>query len=303
MAMVHVNRSGTSLGVFSEEDVRAGLRSARFLPTDLGWREGMPQWQPLSQFAEFAADLPGSPPAGAPPPAPTPPPAAAAPAEAPIVTTPVAAPAPRSGLPWDNRNARGFLPAYFETLVMVLTRPADAFTAMKREGGFSEPLLYGLVGGFFGCAVWLLFAMLMPSMAMFGNRHNALAGFFGMGFGLFFSLLLIPVFLIVGLFVWSGILHVCLMIVGGAKQSYETTFRVACFALGSTYPLVIVPLCGSFVAFIWKLIIECIGISRAHETDIGRAVLAVFLPRIICCGFGLIGSIFLSGLIQHMSHQ
>src|SRR6267142_153706 len=66
MAMIHVNRSGTSLGTFSEEDVRAGLRAGRFAPTDLGWREGMAQWQPLSQFAEFATDIPA---AGAPPPA------------------------------------------------------------------------------------------------------------------------------------------------------------------------------------------------------------------------------------------
>src|SRR6188508_1216876 len=65
MAMIHVNRSGTSLGVFSEADVRTGLRAGRFVGTDLGWREGMAQWQPLSQFAEFAGDLPN---AAAPPP-------------------------------------------------------------------------------------------------------------------------------------------------------------------------------------------------------------------------------------------
>ena len=41
MATIHINRGGTSLGTFSEEDVRAGLRSSRFIGTDLGWREGM----------------------------------------------------------------------------------------------------------------------------------------------------------------------------------------------------------------------------------------------------------------------
>src|ERR1051326_9356316 len=65
MAMIHVNRGATSLGAFPEEQVREGIRSGRFLPTDLGWREGMASWQPLSQFAEFAAE-PG--PTGAPPP-------------------------------------------------------------------------------------------------------------------------------------------------------------------------------------------------------------------------------------------
>jgi hypothetical protein len=55
--MVHVNRGATSLGVFPEEQIREGLRNRRFLPSDLGWREGMANWQPLSQFSEFAAEL------------------------------------------------------------------------------------------------------------------------------------------------------------------------------------------------------------------------------------------------------
>lgn len=295
MAMIHVNRSGNNLGVFSEEDVRAGLRSGRFAPTDLGWREGMPQWQPLSQFTEFAADLP-TPAAGAPP---TPPPTAPPAAAAPLATT-AAAVVPRSGLPWDNRQTRGFFQAFFETMVMVLTKPVDAFTAMRREGGFTEPLLYGLVGGCFGYIVYLLFVLLMPSVAMFGgDRHNALAGFIGMGFGLFFTIILIPLFLVVGLFIGSAILHLCLMLVGGAKQSYETTFRVMCFSLGSTYPLVIIPFCGSIIAAVWGIIAECIGLARAHETDTGRAVLAVFLPLIVCCGFAFICGLMIPALLHH----
>ncbi|PYI96461.1 MAG: hypothetical protein DMF00_14885, partial [Verrucomicrobia bacterium] len=54
MAMIHVNRGTTSLGVFSENEVREGLSAGRFAPTDIGWREGMANWQPLSQFPEFA---------------------------------------------------------------------------------------------------------------------------------------------------------------------------------------------------------------------------------------------------------
>jgi hypothetical protein len=52
--MIHLNRGATSLGTFSEEEVREGLRSGRFVPGDMGWREGMANWQPLSQFSEFA---------------------------------------------------------------------------------------------------------------------------------------------------------------------------------------------------------------------------------------------------------
>ncbi|PYK53054.1 MAG: transporter, partial [Verrucomicrobia bacterium] len=45
MAMIHVNRGATSLGAFPEEEVHEGLRTGRFVPTDLGWREGMANWQ------------------------------------------------------------------------------------------------------------------------------------------------------------------------------------------------------------------------------------------------------------------
>lgn len=294
MAMIHVNRSGTTLGTFSEDDVRAGLRAGRFLPTDLGWREGMPQWQPLSQFAEFAGDIPAA------TAAPGAPPGAAIPPTVPVVAPPLSAVVPRSGLPWDNRHQRGFVPAFFDTMVMVLTKPADAFTAMRREGGIGDPLIYGLVGGCFGYLVYVLFVALMPSLAAFGDqRHNPLAGFIGVGFGLVFCIIMIPVFVTVALFFAAAVVHVCLMIVGGAKQSFETTFRVVCFALGSTYPLIIVPFCGSVIAGVWGLVAECIGLARAHETDTGRAVLAVFLPVIVCCGFAFVAALMIPALIHH----
>jgi hypothetical protein len=94
------------------------------------------------------------------------------------------------------------------------------------------------------------------------------------------------------MFVVSAILHVCLVIVGGAKQSFETTFRVVCFAEGSAGPLIIIPFCGGLITGIWKLVLYCIGLAHAHETDTGRAVIAVLLPLIVCCG-GFLLLIFL----------
>src|SRR5436190_23405749 len=94
MAMIHVNRGATSLGVFSEEEVREGLRTGRFAPTDIGWREGMATWQPLSQFAEFAGVTPAAPPLQT---------------DAPSVS---GSSGPRSGLPWDHRQERGFFNAF-----------------------------------------------------------------------------------------------------------------------------------------------------------------------------------------------
>ena len=36
MATFHINRGGTNLGTFSEDEVRDGLRSGKFFGTDLG---------------------------------------------------------------------------------------------------------------------------------------------------------------------------------------------------------------------------------------------------------------------------
>ena len=277
MAMIHVNRGATSLGVFSEEEVRQGLRTGRFAPTDIGWREGMANWQPLSQFAELAGATPVAPPLQT---------------GAASISGPAA---PRSGLPWDERQTKGLLNALIETLQMVLSRPVAAFTAMKREGGLGEPLLYAIIGGTFGGVFALTYNFALRSLTPFGDRHNALAHLFG-GLSWIFLLVLTPLFVVIGVFVASAILHVCLMIVGGAKQSFETTFRVVCFAEGSVSPLLVIPFCGGLIVGIWKVILYCIGLARAHETDTGRAVIAVLLPLVVCCGaflllmFGVLGA-------------
>lgn len=43
-----VARDAEQLGQFTAEEIRAGLFDGKFLPTDLGWREGQEDWVPLS---------------------------------------------------------------------------------------------------------------------------------------------------------------------------------------------------------------------------------------------------------------
>jgi hypothetical protein len=284
MAMIHVNRGATSLGAFPEEEIREGLRTGRFVPTDIGWREGMASWQPLSQFSELGGAAPAVPPAQV---------GAGATSEA---------AAARGGLPWEHRQERGFFNAFIETLVMVLTRPAEAFTVMKREGGLGEPLIYALIGGCLGGIVSILFSLGLQSVGLFADRHDTFAAMAGMGGSAAF-IILVPLFVIIGLFVGSAIIHLCLMIVGGANQSFETTFRVIAFSQGSTGPLQMIPVCGGMIAGVWALVCNCIGLARAHDTDTGRAVLAVFLPLIVCCGGVILIAFMFGGLAAwHSQH-
>jgi hypothetical protein len=286
MAMIHVNRGTTSLGVFSEQEIREGLSAGRFAPTDIGWREGMATWQPLSQFPEFGgAAVPAVPPVQ--------------PGAAPTSTTV----AGRTGLPWEHRQERGFFNAFIETLTMVLTRPAEAFSVMRREGGLGEPLIYALIGGCLGGIVSALFSLGFQSIGLFADRNNSLAAMTGMGIG-FGTIILVPLIIVIVLFIWSGLAHLCLMVFGGANQSFEITFRVFAFTQGSAGPLQIIPLCGGLISFVWALVCNCIGLARAQETDTGRAVLAVFSPLIVCCGgIFLVAFMFLGAGAWTASHH
>jgi hypothetical protein len=120
--------------------------------------------------------------------------------------------------------------------------------------------------------------MALHSIGFMGDRQNALFGLGVVGVWAVVYIVFVPVMVIVGMFVASGILHLCLMIVGGAKKPFETTFRVVCFSSGSTYLLSMIPFCGGLIAGVWNIVLECIGLARAHEIDTGKAVMAVLLP-------------------------
>ena len=134
-----------------------------------------------------------------------------------------------------------------------------------------------------------LFSLGFHSLGFFTDRNNnSLAAMAGMGIGSAAMIILLPLFIVIGLFIGSAIVHLCLMMVGGANQSFETTFRVLAFSQGSAGPLQIIPVCGGVISGVWAVVCNCIGLARAHETDTGRAVLAIFLPLIVCCGGGLL---------------
>lgn len=305
MAIIHINRGATSLGAFPEEQVRESIRSGRFLSSDLGWKEGMTNWQPLSQFSEFATDFAASTTPGAPPPQ-TP-----GGGPAPVLATATTASGPRSGLPWERRDILGFFNAFAQTVSMILTRPAEAFTAMRTEGGLGDPLIFGVIGGSIGAIVWTLVTAAIHSMGWAAtlSQQSSIDSMLGASVGgamIFVRIILTPIFIAIGLFIWAALVHVCLMMLGGANKSFEASFRALSYAYGATALFCIVPCCGGVVALIWGLIADCIGISRAHETDVGRAAGAVLLPLVVCCGgifvILLVFGVGIGALMQQSGH-
>jgi hypothetical protein len=276
MPTIHVARDGVKLGEFTLEQIREGLGSGQFRPTDLGWQSGMADWRPLSEFVAAAAP---------------------APAVASAAASEVTSAAAGTGLPWERREQLGFFKAFFDTVSLLITRPTEAFVVMKPEGGLTDPLLFGLIGGSAGALVSFIFQVLLQSLPGFGSRNNPLFEMFGLGAWALVIVyaVLTPLLVILGLFIASGILHICLMLVGGANRPFETTFRVVCFSGGAAYLFSMIPLCGGLITAVYNIVLECIGLSRAHQTTTGKAVMAVFLPLIVCCVLCLVLGVVLGG--------
>lgn len=288
--MIHVARDGAKLGEFTLEQVREGLGTGQFRSTDLGWQSGMGEWRPLSEFVGAAAA----------------PPATGAAPTLPVVPAGVtAAPAGGgAGLPWENRSQLGFVKAWFDTVSLLITKPTEAFTMMRTEGGLMDPLLFGLIGGCAGAIMTIIYQLLFRSFG-FANQDNLFLSKFGFGVSGFviFDLILTPVKVGIGLFIFAGIFHLCLMLFGGATRSFETTFRVNAYAVGAAYLFCLVPMCGGLVAFVYLIVLLTIGLARAHQTTTGKALMAVLAPFILCCVVVGVFALLLGGAItEYLRH-
>jgi hypothetical protein len=275
MAMIHVARDGTKLGEFTPEQIRDGIGTGQFRATDLGWQSGMAEWRPLTELVATTSA----------------PPLAAEP----LAITGM--PAAGTGLPWENRQQLGLVKAWLDTVSLLIAKPSEAFTMMRPEGGMMDPLLFGLIGSCAGAVVSILFQTFMRSIPGFGGGPNDLFHALGVSHVTFMIIyaVLSPVLVVMGLFIGSAILHLCLMLLGGANRSFETTFRVVCFTGGAANLFSMIPICGGIVALIYSIVLECIGLTRAHQTTTGKALMAIFLPLIACCGVCIILAILLSG--------
>ncbi len=207
----------------------------------------------------------------------------------------------RDGPAWEQREQTGIVKAGWETIKAVLLKPSDAFQTMKREGGIGGPLLFAVIFGSIGSIAGLLYQFLMNlgTTAVAAQASQQTPGFnpaifAGLSGGMMLVLaILMPAFIALGTFIGAGILQLALMICGGAKQPFETTFRTYCYVQGSAGILQLVPICGAMVSGIWALVCLCIGLSKTQEISVGKAVLAVLLPTIVCC----LGVLVLGGAI------
>ena len=176
-----------------------------------------------------------------------------------------------------------------ETTQKVLTQPSSFFASMPVTGGIGGPLLYGLLVGTLGVVVAALYreifsALVGSTFAGLGTSselRRVMPLLMG-GMGLVLQVVFAPIFVTVGLFIVTAIVHVFLLLLGGAKRGFEATFRVMCYSEGAAV-LNIIPLCGNLVSGVYFLVLAIIGLAAAHGIGKGTAAAAVLLPLVFLC--------------------
>lgn len=266
---IHVARPPNQLGVFSQEEVAAGLQAGRFLPNDQGWREGMSAWTPLSQWPEFAGlGIPSAPPESA--------------------QVPVAQVMPA----WERGSS---IQNYFGTIKDVALNPTQTFDNLPADGGLGRPLLYNYLTTF--PALFLLAALYAMILAVMGDgvlqgirsapttpsfllKDLSVGGLVGLMFGFVFC---VALFAPLALFVSSAFTYF-LLLPWSPRGGYAGSFRANAYVNGAFFPLTCIP-CLNYVAAPWQVVVNVIALSRVHQIAWWKVLISVVvIPCCLCCG-------------------
>ena len=214
---------------------------------------------------------------------------------------------PLNPLPWEARETRGLIPSFFDTLGLLVSRPAEAWARMRQSGDSTSPLLFGTAICWLSMALQGILFRLIPAPALpaFLARRFGTMGRFG-GTGLAVRLIVAPFVIVIVLFVGAAILHLCCMLVGAldnSKSGFEGSLRAVCYSEVSSLASII-PVVGALIGFVWWIVLAVQGVQRLHQTTSGKAVTAVLIPVVVCCGgllliFLVAGAALLSGRFGH----
>lgn len=201
--------------------------------------------------------------------------------------TPPVASSP-AGNPFERRSEVGFLGGLLRTFGGFVAAPGRTFAETRRRGDWGSPLIFGVivltVALVVGQSVQLLVGPALgpafdPAMELGVPPGAIVLGLLVAG----------PLIALVSLFFNAGLIHLFLLLVGGAARSqagFEGTLRAVAYATPAQVA-VVVPLIGGLIAFIWAVLLEVVGLVELHGTTHGRAIAAVLLPLALLCGCGM----------------
>ena len=185
--------------------------------------------------------------------------------------------ADRHGSPWENRAEIGLWRGIVQTSKAVLFSPDKFFRSLSPHEGMKEPLAFGLLLGSIGAMFGFFWQFLIMSGG--GLLSSGIASLGQMTASLFFLVIIVitPLFVLIGIFFTSVILHLLLCLVRAGNSGFQGTFRVVSYAQ-ATQILGLVPLIGGLVGSIWLLIVQMVGLREIHQTSYLRLFMALLIP-------------------------
>jgi hypothetical protein len=182
----------------------------------------------------------------------------------------------RSDAPWEKRAELGLWQGIYQTSKAALFSPDTLFKGLTYQGGIGEPLAFGLLIGSLGS----MFGFFWQFLILSGGLSIFMESFFGRFTFLFVFLILvvvIPLFVLIGMYLYAGVLHLMLLVVRGAPHGFEATFRVVCYSQAAQV-WAIIPFLGGWVGGAWQLIVQIVGLREMHETSYFRVIAAFLIP-------------------------
>jgi hypothetical protein len=190
-------------------------------------------------------------------------------------------------VPWEEREKYGFFAALWETWKESIVNPDKFFAKLPYSGGMGSPILYAVILGTISMVASAVYGMIFSTawLGLISSLSHQPELFENAKWGTRWNLISIPLsplIILVGLFIFSGIIHLIGKLLGWAKRDFEATLRAVAYSY-APYLFTLVPFCGSYISGIWALILVMIGYKHMQDTTTGKAVLTVLLPMILCC--------------------
>lgn len=192
----------------------------------------------------------------------------------------------RDGLPYERPRVED--DAFSVTYWAVLFDCSNAFSRMyvdKAVGKSVSFLVYGatisglIIGAFYTAILLTALAINLSSASVSNERLAVVAGvllgfscisFIGGWIGAVLSGLIYTTAI-------AGVVHIMILMTGGSRRGFGTTFKVVAYVMGACMPLLMVP-CVNMIMGIAIVVLIVIGIHKAHTISGGRAVAVVVLP-------------------------
>ena len=182
----------------------------------------------------------------------------------------------RSATPWERRLQLGLWKGIKQTIKSVLFSPKNMFSSMPVRGGWREPLSFGLLVG----SISSMFAFFWEFLI----ANSVLLKPFG-GFSISLSspiiflilILLSPLLVSISIFISSLIIHLLLLLARAGNNRFEATFRVVAYSQ-ATRIWSLLPFIGSPIGWVWRSIVQIIGLKEAHDTSYLRIIVAFSIP-------------------------